>query len=310
MSTKTTAFSLTPRCRRIPRQHDDDGRAASVVAARAAAADSSGHPVEPAQDQALAERPRRHVELVHVERPHRLGEHDGTGDDLERAVGGDAGQGGARVGGDPRRAAGSSRPAPSGGACCAPPSRRPPRSSRRVGRATGWSSTSPTTWSGDGRWPKSPTARGEHRRGVRAEGARPGRGWAGRRGGRPRSTGPRRGGASARHPEPRRRRCAISSEPPPMSKSRIRSADQPYQRRTARNVRRASSSPESTCSSTPVSRATRARTSSPFAASRMADVAKGRSSSMPASFAASAASPTAARMAATPSSLIAPSGSR
>ncbi len=83
--------------------------------------------------------------------------------------------------------------------------------------------------------------------------------------------------------------CAISSEPPPMSKSRIRSADQPYQRRTARKVRRASSSPESTCSSTPVSRATRASTSSPFAASRMADVAKGRSSSMPASRAASAA---------------------
>ena len=39
---------------------------------------------------------------------------------------------------------------------------------------------------------------------------------------------------------------AISSEPPPMSKTASRPADQPNQRRTARNVSRASSSPDST----------------------------------------------------------------
>ncbi len=168
----------------------------------------------------------------------------------------------------------------------------------------------PTTWSGDGR---------SRERADRVARARRGRVRAGA------ATWSVEGGSSGRNamverPAPRGSEratsgtssmpCAISSEPPPMSKSRIRSADQPYQRRTARKVRRASSSPESTCSSTPVSSATRASTSSPFAASRIAEVAKGSSSSMPASRAASAAPPTAARMAATPSSLIAPSGSR
>ena len=167
----------------------------------------------------------------------------------------------------------------------------------------------PTTWSGDGRSPNVPDGCGEHLRAcVRRRRDLVGAGGSSGRKAmvdRPAPRGSERATSGTSSPP-----FAISREPPPMSKSRIRSADQPYQRRTARNVRRASSSPESTCSSTPVSRATRASTSSPFAASRMADVAKGSSSSMPASFAASAASPTAARMAATPSSLIAPSGSR
>ena len=47
--------------------------------------------------------------------------------------------------------------------------------------------------------------------------------------------------------------AAISSDPPPMSKTARRPADQPNQRRTARKVSRASSSPESTSSDTPVS---------------------------------------------------------
>ena len=46
---------------------------------------------------------------------------------------------------------------------------------------------------------------------------------------------------------------AISSEPPPMSKTASRPADQPNQRRTARKVSRASSSPGSTSIATPVS---------------------------------------------------------
>ena len=45
--------------------------------------------------------------------------------------------------------------------------------------------------------------------------------------------------------------AAISSEPPPMSNSRICPAAQPNQRRTARNVKRASVSPPSTCSGCP-----------------------------------------------------------
>ncbi len=48
---------------------------------------------------------------------------------------------------------------------------------------------------------------------------------------------------------------AISSEPPPMSSTSSRPADQPNQRRAARNVSRASSSPESTRSAVPVAEA-------------------------------------------------------
>ena len=63
--------------------------------------------------------------------------------------------------------------------------------------------------------------------------------------------------------------AAISSDPPPMSITISRPDDQPNQRRTARNVSRASSSPVSTSRSTPVSARTAASTSGPFGASRM-----------------------------------------
>jgi hypothetical protein len=72
-----------------------------------------------------------------------------------------------------------------------------------------------------------------------------------------------------------------SSDPPPMSMLMIRPALQPYHRRTARNVRRASSTPLSTCSATPVSASTRASTSSEFFASRTAEVANAISSAQP-----------------------------
>ncbi len=73
--------------------------------------------------------------------------------------------------------------------------------------------------------------------------------------------------------------AAISSEPPPMSKSRICPAAHPNQRRTARNVKRASVSPPSTCRLWPSAASMRAITSAPFAASRTAEVAVASSSS-------------------------------
>jgi hypothetical protein len=63
-----------------------------------------------------------------------------------------------------------------------------------------------------------------------------------------------------------------------MSNSRICPADHPNQRRTARNVNRASDSPPSTCSSWPSAASMRAITSAPFAASRTALVAVASSS--------------------------------
>ena len=75
---------------------------------------------------------------------------------------------------------------------------------------------------------------------------------------------------------------AISSEPPPMSKTASRPADQPNQRRTARKVSRASSSPGSTSivDAGRVARRGRARRRS-CAASRTAEVAKPSISSQP-----------------------------
>ena len=64
-----------------------------------------------------------------------------------------------------------------------------------------------------------------------------------------------------------------------MSSTSSRPADQPNHRRTARNVIRASSAPESTCQATPVSSRTRASTSAALVASRTADVAKASRSS-------------------------------
>ena len=67
--------------------------------------------------------------------------------------------------------------------------------------------------------------------------------------------------------------AAISSDPPPMSNTASRPDDHPNQRRTARNVSRASSSPRQDRGPTPVSSATRSSTLSPLPASRTAEVA-------------------------------------
>ena len=72
-----------------------------------------------------------------------------------------------------------------------------------------------------------------------------------------------------------------SSDPPPMSRLMMRPALQPYQRRTARNVNRDSSTPVSARRSTPVCDRTRASTSSEFFASRTADVANAINSAQP-----------------------------
>ena len=103
---------------------------------------------------------------------------------------------------------------------------------------------------------------------------------------------------------------ATSREPPPMSKTASRPEDQPNQRRTARKVSRASSSPGSTLISTPVRLCTWASTSSQLPASRTAEVAKEKISSQPLSSASSRACPTNSVSAATPSSLTVPSFSR
>jgi hypothetical protein len=66
-----------------------------------------------------------------------------------------------------------------------------------------------------------------------------------------------------------------------MSSMSTRPEDQPNQRLQARNVSLASSSPGSTLMSTPVPSRTEASTSSPFSASRTAEVAKASSSSTP-----------------------------
>ena len=74
---------------------------------------------------------------------------------------------------------------------------------------------------------------------------------------------------------------ASSSEPPPMSMRRMLPADQPNQRRTARKVTRASSSPLMTLSSTPVSCRIRSIVSSPLGADLIAEVANARICSDP-----------------------------
>ena len=74
---------------------------------------------------------------------------------------------------------------------------------------------------------------------------------------------------------------ASSRDPPPMSSTSSFPALQPNHRRTARKVSRASSSPLSTCRSTPVRSRIRSSTSSPLAASRIADVTRAMSSSQP-----------------------------
>ena len=84
--------------------------------------------------------------------------------------------------------------------------------------------------------------------------------------------------------------AAISSEPPPMSSSSSRPEDQPNQRRAARKVSLDSSVPGRTWMRTLVSASIQASSSSPFAASRTADVANASSSCTPLSSAISSAS--------------------
>ncbi|KQY98573.1 hypothetical protein ASD19_06975 [Microbacterium sp. Root53] len=90
----------------------------------------------------------------------------------------------------------------------------------------------------------------------------------------------------------------------------MRPADHPNQRRTARNVKRASVSPPSTCRLWPSASSMRAITSGPLAASRTADVAVGSSSRTFSEAASSFARVTASTSARTPSSEMAPSGVR
>ncbi len=92
-----------------------------------------------------------------------------------------------------------------------------------------------------------------------------------------------------------------------MSKTASRPADQPNQRRTARKVRRASSSPESTAIRTPVLAWTWSSTSSALAESRTAEVAKASMSSQPLSSATARAWAVKAVSASTPASETAPS---
>ena len=104
--------------------------------------------------------------------------------------------------------------------------------------------------------------------------------------------------------------AAISSDPPPMSRSSSWPADHPNQRRTARKVSAASVSPSRTCSGWPSARSIRAITSVPLRASRTALVAVASSSSTFSASATRRACATADSRAATPSSEMEPSGVR
>ncbi len=95
-----------------------------------------------------------------------------------------------------------------------------------------------------------------------------------------------------------------------MSKTARRPDDQPNQRRTARKVSRASSSPGSTWTLTPVIARTCSSTASELVASRTADVAKPSTSSQPLSSATCSASATNAVSASIPGPPTAPEESR
>ena len=73
---------------------------------------------------------------------------------------------------------------------------------------------------------------------------------------------------------------ASSSEPPPMSMTNKSPLDQPNQRRAAKKVKRASSSPDKTLNSIPQFSLIWLITRSPFVASRIAEVAKVKISSV------------------------------
>ena len=99
---------------------------------------------------------------------------------------------------------------------------------------------------------------------------------------------------------------AISSDPPPISKTKSLPLDQPSQRRTARNVIRASSSPDSTCKSISNFLFISCNISLPFLASRIADVAKAKISSVLNSLACEIASAIAVSSSSTPAAVISP----
>jgi hypothetical protein len=90
--------------------------------------------------------------------------------------------------------------------------------------------------------------------------------------------------------------------------SSSRPADQPYQRRAAKYVSRASSSPERNCGRIPEHTWIRSMTSSRFIASRTAAVTNGYRWSTPSRTASSTARPTAAVTRSIPGSLSVPSG--
>ena len=211
--------------------------------------------VQPAQDDTLPQRPRTDPHARYVERAHRCGSHYRAGRNLVRAVGE-----------TPR----SSASAPDSIRDTKPtswssPSRvssRGTRSPGRVGRGPGEPGERAERLAGGGHEVGLPGRlqllgrRAEQVLGVGGElrpappgpaARRPGRraGTAGSSGRRPAATRARRRG-------PRRCPLASSRDPPPMSRTSSCPALQPNHRRTARKVSRASSSPVSTCRSTPV----------------------------------------------------------
>ena len=103
---------------------------------------------------------------------------------------------------------------------------------------------------------------------------------------------------------------ATSREPPPISMTSSRPASQPYQRRAARKVSLASSTPDSTVTGWPTTFSIRLRILLPFGASRNADVASTSSWVISYSLTSPMAFSTAATTASTPAFLIVPSALR
>ena len=103
---------------------------------------------------------------------------------------------------------------------------------------------------------------------------------------------------------------ATSSDPPPMSRTSRRPASHPYQRRAARKVSRASSTPDSTVTGWPIVSSMRRRILPPLGASRNAEVASTSSWVISYSSASFIAFCTASSTASTPAFLIVPSSLR
>ena len=103
---------------------------------------------------------------------------------------------------------------------------------------------------------------------------------------------------------------ATSSEPPPMSMTSKRPASQPYQRRAARKVSRASSTPDSTVTGWPMASSILRRILPPFGASRSAEVARTSSWVISYSSASFIAFSTALSKASVPAFLMLPSSLR